>query len=111
VRLLRLAEVTVRESPEVRAVLLRERLVEAVVLAERLDGGRVFDRALAEVRGRRVARYELREQEGDQRDADAEEDEGDEPPADEPEERVGRPLARSSQPDRQSEWLTVSRQR
>jgi hypothetical protein len=111
VRLLRLAEVTVREPPEVGAVLLRERLVEAVVLAERLDGGGILDRALAEVRGRGVARYELREQKRDQRDADAEEDEGDEPPADESKEGVGRPLARSSQPDRQSEWLTLSRQR
>ena len=80
------------------------------MLAERLDRDRVVDRPLAEVRRRGIARHELGEEERDQRDADAEQDERDEPPCDEAEERLGRPLARSSQPER-ADRATWSRQR
>jgi hypothetical protein len=81
------------------------------VLAERLHRGWIVDRALSEVRRGGVAWDELRQQEGDQRDADREEDECDEPSREEAKERLGRPLARSPQPDRQSKWLTLNRQR
>jgi hypothetical protein len=76
------------------------------VLAERLHRGRVVDRALSEVCGRGITRYELGQQERDQRDADREERKRDEPTREEAKERLGRPLARPSQPDRQSKWLT-----
>jgi hypothetical protein len=81
------------------------------VLSERLYCGRVVDRTLSEVRRRRVARDELRQQERDQRDADREKGECDEPAREEAKERLGRPLARPPQPDRQSKWLTLNRQR
>jgi hypothetical protein len=99
----------VHEAPEVRAVLLGQRLVEPVVVPERRDRGRVLDRPLAEVRRRRVARDELRQAERDQRDAEAQQDECRRPPREEAEERLGRPLARPSQSE---ETLpTWSRQR
>jgi hypothetical protein len=81
------------------------------VLAERLDRGGVVDRTLSEVCRCRVARDELRQQERDQRDADRQEGECDEPAREEAKERLGRPLARPPQPDRQSKWLTLNRQR
>jgi hypothetical protein len=81
------------------------------VVAERLHRDRVVDGALTEVRCGRIPRDELREQERDQRDPDREEDECDEPAREEAKERLGRPLARSPQPDRQSKWLTLNRQR
>ena len=81
------------------------------MLAERLYCGRVVDRTLSEVGGGGVARDELRQQERDQRDADRQEGECDEPTREEAKERLGRPLARSPQPDRQSKWLTLNRQR
>ena len=67
------------EAPEVRAVLNGQRLVEPVVVAERLHRHRIVDRALPEVRRGGIARDELREDERDQRDADREEDERYEP--------------------------------
>jgi hypothetical protein len=109
--LLGLAEIPVQESPEIRAVLLRQRLVQPVVLTECLHRGRVVDRALPEVRRRRIAGDEVRQQERDQRDADREEEQRDQPAREEAKERLGRPLARPSQPDRQSKWLTLNRQR
>jgi hypothetical protein len=111
VRLLGLAEVAVEEPPEVRAVLLGQRLVEPVVLTERLHCGRVVDRTLSEVRRRGIAGDKLRQQEGDQGDADRQEEQRYEAPREEPEEGLGRPLARPPQPDRQSKWLTLNRQR
>jgi hypothetical protein len=81
------------------------------VLSERLYCGRVVDRTLSEVRRRGVAGNELRQQERDQRDADREKGECDEPAREEAKERLGRPLARPPQPDRQSKWLTLNRQR
>jgi hypothetical protein len=81
------------------------------VLSERLHCGGVVDRALTEVRRRRIAWHELRQQERDQRDADGEEGERDESAREEAKERLGRPLARPPQPDRQSKWLTLNRQR
>jgi hypothetical protein len=81
------------------------------VLAERLHRGRVVDCALSEVRRRGIAGHELRQQERDQRDPDRQEDECDEPTREEAKERLGRPLARPPQPDRQSKWLTLNRQR
>jgi hypothetical protein len=48
-------------------------------MAERLHRHRVVDRTLPEIRRRRIAGNELREDERDQRDADREEDERDEP--------------------------------
>ena len=71
VGLLGLAEVAVQQLAEVDAVLLRQRLVEPVALAERGDRRGILDRALAEVRGRRVAGDELGEQERDERDAES----------------------------------------
>jgi hypothetical protein len=111
VRLLGLAEVAVEEPPQIRAVLLRQRLVESVVLPEGLYSGRVFDCPLSEVRCRGIAGDELRQQERDQRDADRQEEQRYEAPREEPEEGLGRPLARPPQPDRQSKWLTLNRQR
>jgi hypothetical protein len=81
------------------------------VLAERLHRDGVVDRTLPEVGGRGVARDELRQQERDQRDADRQEGECDEPAREEAKEGLGRPLARPPQPDRQSKWLTLNRQR
>jgi hypothetical protein len=81
------------------------------VLSERLYRGGVVDRTLSEVCRSWVARDELRQQERDQRDADREEGECDEPTREEAKERLGRPLARPPQPDRQSKWLTLNRQR
>jgi hypothetical protein len=81
------------------------------VVAKRLHRGRVVDRTLSEVRRRGIARDELRQHERDQRDADREEEQRDEPAREEAKEGLGRPLARSSQPDRQSKWLTLNRQR
>ena len=52
-RELRLPEVAVDEVPEVGQVLVRERLVEPVVRAERGDRGGVVGCLLAEVRSRR----------------------------------------------------------
>ena len=93
-RLLRLAEVAVQEPPDVDPVLLRQGLVEPVALVEGRDGGRVLDRALAQVRRGRVAWHEVREQERDERDPEPEKDERDEAPRQESEEEPGRPLAR-----------------
>ena len=89
--LLGLAEVAVREPPDVDAVLLRQRLVEPVALTEGRDGSRVLDRALAQVRRGRVARHEVREHERDERDPEHQEDERSDPPRDESEEGPGRP--------------------
>jgi hypothetical protein len=49
------------------------------VLPERLHRGRVVDRTLPEVCGRRIARDELGQQERDERDPDRKEGECDEP--------------------------------
>ena len=76
---------------EVEQVALRQRLVEAVVVLERRDGGGVTRRLLAEVRRDRVRRHELRQQERDGGDADQQEDERSEPSRDEAHEPV--PLA------------------
>jgi hypothetical protein len=81
------------------------------VLTECLHRGGVVDRALSEVRRRRIAGHEVRQQERDQRDADREEEQRYEAPREKPEEGLGRPLARPPQPDRQSKWLTLNRQR
>jgi hypothetical protein len=81
------------------------------VLAECLHCRRVVDRTLSEVRCGGIARDELGEQERDQRDADRQEDQGDDTTPEEAKKRLGRPLARPSQPDRQSKWLTLNRQR
>ena len=64
-----------REPPDVDAVLLRQRLVEPVTLTEGGDGRRILDRALAQVRSRRVTGDEVREQERDERDPEHQEDE------------------------------------
>ncbi len=94
-RLLGLAEIALEETVDIEAVLGRERLVEPVALAERLDGGGVGCRLLAQVRRHRVAGDELREQEGDERDPEPEQDEGDEAPRQEAEERLRRSQRRS----------------
>src|SRR5205085_7227682 len=73
VRERRLAEVAVQHMVEVEQIALRQRLVEAVVVLERRDGGRVARRLLTEVRGDRVRRNELRQQERDGGDADQQE--------------------------------------
>ena len=56
------------------------------MLVERLDGGGVAGGLLAEVRGRGVARDELGEHEGYERDPEQEEQERGEPPQQEPQE-------------------------
>jgi hypothetical protein len=72
------------------------------MLAEGLHRSRIVDRTLSEVRRCGIAGDELRQQERDQRDPDRQEDECDEPTREEAKERLGRPLARSPQPVRQS---------
>jgi hypothetical protein len=110
VALLRLAEVAVDQPPQVEPVLLRQRLVEPVVLAEGLNRRRVVDRTLAEIRGGGIARDELRQRERDERDADREQNERDEAPDEKAEERLGRPRARPPQPER-ADRATWNRQR
>ena len=64
------AEVAVEELPQVDDVLLGHRLVEAVLVVEGLHDGRVPQGRLTEVGGGGVARDEVGEDEGDQRDPD-----------------------------------------
>ena len=86
VRQRRLAEVSLREVLEVDRVADGQRPVEAVLVLEGRDGRRIRRRLLAEVRRRRIAWHELREDEGDERDPDPEEHERREPPQEEAEE-------------------------
>ena len=96
----RLAEVAVEHVIEVEGVPHRQRLVEAVVLVERLHRGRVACGLLAEVRGGGVARDELGQDERDERDADQQQDERGEAAGEEDQEAAERerrrrlPLAR-----------------
>ena len=92
----RLAEVAVDEVLQVDQVADRERLVEAVVLLEGLDRGRVGGGLLAEVRRGRVARHELGEHERDERDPEHEEQEGAEPAEDEAQRGSSRGGARAA---------------
>jgi hypothetical protein len=64
----------VRTGSPVCEVLNRQRVIEPVPLAERLDCRGIRGRLLAQVRRDRI-RHDLREQERDQRDPDSEEDE------------------------------------
>ena len=70
----RLAEVALHEMLQIDQVAERERLVEAVVLIEGLDGSRVGGGLLAEVRRGGVARDELGQHEGDERDPEQEQE-------------------------------------
>jgi hypothetical protein len=72
VRQRRLAEVALREIPEVEPVPNRKRLVQPVVLLERGDSRRIAGGLLAEVRRNGVARHELGEHENDEGDSDRE---------------------------------------
>jgi hypothetical protein len=71
VTLLGLAEIAAHDLRQVDEVLQRNRLVESVLVVERLDGGRVGQRPLAEVRGRGIPGDQLGQDERDQSDTDA----------------------------------------
>ena len=83
VALLRIAEVTLDDVAEVREVLHRQRLVEAVPVVERRHRLRVGDGPLAEVGRRRVTGHHVREHERDEGDAEQQEHRRDQAAADE----------------------------
>ena len=96
----RLAEIALHEMLEVDQVTDRERLVEPVVLIERLHRRGIRGCLLAEVRRGGVARNELCEDEGDEGDPEQEQDQRGQPAQEEEKERSARPEAGAS-PHRQ----------
>ena len=77
-------KVPVQQVLQVEQVLHRQRPVQPVLVPEGLHRGRVADRALAEVGGRRVTGHQVGEYERHQRDADAQHQPGAEPLQQEP---------------------------
>ncbi len=82
-------EVAVKQLPQVDDVLLGHRLVEAVLVVESLDYGRVAQGALAQVGGSRVGRDQVGEDEGYERDPDHQDGTDPQPPGQEPSEPGG----------------------
>src|SRR2546430_2118366 len=77
-------EIAVREADNVREVLLGKRPVEGVLRSERRD--LLVRRVVAERRGHRIGGNDMRDREGDDRDADHHRRDSDDPPGQEPEE-------------------------
>ncbi len=76
-------QVAVQQLPQVDQVLIDERLIEAVLMVESLDYGRIPEGALAQVGGGRVRRDQVGQDEGHQGDPDDEDDPYPEAPAQE----------------------------
>ena len=79
----------VDQLPQVDEVLLGHRLVEAVLVVEGLDDGRVPKGRLAQVGGGRVTGHEMGEDEGNEGDPDHEDHADPEAPGQEPAEPGG----------------------
>jgi hypothetical protein len=67
------AEVALQQAPHVDGVLRHHRLIQAKLLAIRLD--LLVARVRPQRRGHRIRRHQLRQKEGQQRDAEYDEDE------------------------------------
>src|ERR1700744_5012761 len=94
-----MAKVTVQQVPEGDGVLLWEGRIEPVVLVERSHRLGIAHRLLAEVGRSRIAWHDVRQHEYHHRDPDGQENERHEALAEETQKRLGRPLARSPQPE------------